>query len=191
MRHIRTFNEGADAESPLYWRVQGSEWEKYSPRFPMMSQLPVDTTSGIIDVMMGKSTTTQPITAKEAELYLDLIKNTVSVNGEPEIVLCILSVPEYSNQDVYSVSCDGLYINNEEISALISDGTVELHMVHMETPEQEGLWATVWALFLADDWVMIKVDCEDPEYPIQIYKCDGIKGTRECLEMVRGMIADM
>ena len=173
MKHIKTFNEGADAESPLFWRVQGSEWERYYPKFPSLSQLPVETTAGIIDVMMGRSTTTQPITTKEAGLYLDMIKDALSVNGEPEITLSFVSLPEYSNQDVYHVSCNK--ITDEEISALISDGTVELHMVHMETPEQEGLWATVWALFLADDWVMIKVDCEDTEYPIQIYKCDGIK----------------
>jgi hypothetical protein len=183
MRHIRTFNEGADAESPLFWRVQGSEWFSYYPSLPSLSQLPVDTTVGIIDVVMGRSTKTQPITAKESELYLDMIKDTLSVNGEPEIVLCLVSVSEYSDQDVYSVQTDE--ITYKEISALISDGTVELHMVHMVTPVQAG----VWAMFLEDDWVLIRVDCG--EFPIPIYKCDGIKGTRECLEMVRGMIADM
>jgi len=150
-----------------------------------LSQLPVDTTAGIIDAMMGRSTTTQPITSKEAELYLAMIKDALSVNGESEIVLSIVSVPEYSDQDVYSVHGLRPEITHQEISALISDGTVELHMVHMETPEMGG----VWALFLADDWVLIRVDCGD--FPIPFYKCDGITGTRQCLEMVRGMIADM
>jgi hypothetical protein len=194
MKHIRTFNEAAE-DSPLFWRVEGEEWLRVLPRFPTSSHLPIDKQLPVmfgetIKVMKGRATTTQPVTTKEAELYLGMINDVISSKGTPEISICFFSVTDQDTRDLYSVTCGErgghvLYpLTSAEMSDIISDGTVELHGLLIESQDGPGpVHPGIWTLFLADDWVLIRVDCE--EYPIPIYKCDGIKGTRQCLEMIK------
>jgi hypothetical protein len=201
MKFIRRFNESQG--EVLYREMEITEWRESEPKPP--PSLPryvtiheMESGDKISMYRMNPGRATDPIPTAYVGDFLDMM--ITALGQDIESMEAVVSFPGKENE-IYKVYGDESSITTpkhlkgvlsiktpEYLKGVLKDGEMEAHQLTLM-----GQYDSISVLFMEDDWVAVRVkltvmDIEDGWTDMdKAYKCDGINGARQCLEMITNL----
>jgi len=194
MKHLKYITLNESLGDKLFREIDREEWYTIMPTEYMA--LTTLLSKGRTEVrgyraIGGKPT--DPAAPLMVPQYLEMIKDTVGIKGDITHLETIVSV--HGSKDhgkrYHIKAAPNLTLNQKitvpEFMSLVTGGVLDVHMISVEGDMEDHL--TV--VFLEDDWVAVRFlgnIWEGSEWVdvYRAYRCDGVKGVRQCLDMIKG-----
>jgi len=207
MKFIRRFNESQGLV--LYREMEITEWRDSEPKPPpslprYVTTHEMESGDKISLYRMNPVRATDPVAKAYVGDFLDMM--IAALGQDIESMEAVVSFPGKENEiyKVYgSVDSDALPVSHlddvsvtrpllprhpEYLKGLLKHGKMEAHQLTLMSQ-----YDSISVLFMEDDWVAVRVrltvmDIEDGWKDMdKAYKCDGITGARQCLEMITNL----
>jgi len=194
MKHLKGITHNESQGDKLFREMDREWWYTLTPtEYKALSTVLSKGPTHVLGHRAIGGRPTDPVAPLMVPQYLRMIKDTLDIRGEISHLDAIVSVHRSKGSSArYHIKVTPKLNLNQKITVpelmpLVTGGVLDVHMISVEGDKGGGF---ITVLFLEDDWVAVRFlgdILEGGEWVnvMRVYRCDGITGARQCMDMIK------